>query len=59
MEGKLEMKELGNTLAQLAAIIMILITIAIWTAAASQWASAASEDQPPMPAQSSLVHDAR
>ena len=53
------MKELGNTLAQLAAIIMILITIAIWTAAASQWASAASEDQPHGPAQSSLISDAR
>jgi hypothetical protein len=34
------MKELANGLAQLAAIIMILITLAISTAAVSQWASA-------------------
>ena len=34
------MKELANSLAQLAAIIMILITLAISTAAVSQWASA-------------------
>ena len=33
------MKELANGLAQLAAIIMILITIAVSTAAISQWAS--------------------
>lgn len=33
------MKEIGNTLAQLAAIIMILITLAVSTAAVSQWAS--------------------
>lgn len=37
-EGK-EMKELANSLAQLAAIIMILITVAVSTAAISQWAS--------------------
>ena len=36
------MKELANSLAQLAAIIMILITIAVSTAAVSQWASAGS-----------------
>jgi hypothetical protein len=36
------MKELANSLAQLAAIIMILITLAISTAAVSQWASAES-----------------
>jgi hypothetical protein len=33
------MKELANSLAQLAAIIMILITVAVSTAAISQWAS--------------------
>jgi hypothetical protein len=33
------MKQLANSLAQLAAIIMILITLAISTAAISQWAS--------------------
>ncbi|HEX8457444.1 MAG TPA: hypothetical protein VF656_09120 [Pyrinomonadaceae bacterium] len=33
------MKELGNNLAQLAAIIMLMITLAISTAALSQWAS--------------------
>jgi hypothetical protein len=32
------MRELANGLAQLAAIIMILITIAVSTAAISQWA---------------------
>lgn len=34
------MKEIGNSLAQLAAIIMILITLAVSTAAVSQWVSA-------------------
>jgi hypothetical protein len=34
------MKELANGFAQLAAIIMILITLAVSTAAISQWASA-------------------
>ncbi|MDX6694283.1 MAG: hypothetical protein QOF02_1886 [Blastocatellia bacterium] len=34
------MKEIGNSLAQLAAIIMILITLAVSTAAVSQWATA-------------------
>ncbi len=32
------MKELANSFAQLAAIIMIMITLAISTAAISQWA---------------------
>ena len=36
------MKELLNSLAQLAAIIMILITLAISTAAVSQWVSGES-----------------
>ena len=34
------MKEVVNSVAQLAAIIMILITLAVSTAAISQWASA-------------------
>lgn len=33
------MKELGNNLAKLTAIIMLMITLAISTAALSQWAS--------------------
>lgn len=36
------MKEVANSLAQLAAMIMILITLAISTAAISQWASGES-----------------
>ena len=37
------MKELANGVAQLAAIIMILITLAVSTAAVSQWANAGSD----------------
>jgi hypothetical protein len=37
------MKELANSLAQLAAIVMILITLAVSTAAVAQWASADSD----------------
>jgi hypothetical protein len=37
--GTREMKEIANTFAQLAAIIMILITLAVSTAALSQMAS--------------------
>lgn len=33
------MKEVANSLAQLAAIVMILITLAVSTAAITQWAS--------------------
>jgi hypothetical protein len=33
------MKELGNTLAQLIFVIMVMITLAVSTAALSQWAS--------------------
>ncbi|HMF56095.1 MAG TPA: hypothetical protein VK619_07025 [Pyrinomonadaceae bacterium] len=33
------MKEVANSIAQLAFIIMLLVTLAIWTAAASQWLS--------------------
>ena len=36
------MKELANSFAQLAAIIMILVTLAVSTAAISQWANADS-----------------
>ena len=38
------MKELANGLAQLVAIIMILITLAVSTAAVSQWASAGGNE---------------
>ena len=34
------MKEIGNTIAQFFAIIMILITLAVSSAAVSQWVSA-------------------
>ncbi len=33
------MKELGNNLAQLIFVIMVMITLAVSTAALSQWAS--------------------
>lgn len=38
------MKELGNNLAQLALIIMFMITLAVSTAALSQWASSDAAD---------------
>lgn len=38
------MKEVVNSFAQLAAIIMILITLAVSTAAVSQWMSAPVTD---------------
>lgn len=56
------MKELANSLAQLAAIIMILITIAISTAAISQWASEgskAAQKAGTRPQQTLVVADAR
>ncbi|HEY0004291.1 MAG TPA: hypothetical protein VGB17_05735 [Pyrinomonadaceae bacterium] len=34
------MRDLAVSFAQLAAIIMILLTLAVWTAAFSQWTSA-------------------
>ena len=37
LEGNRVMKELANSFAQLAAIIMILVTLAVSTAAISQW----------------------
>ncbi len=36
------MRDLAVSFAQLAAIIMILITLAVWTAAFSQWTAADS-----------------
>ena len=55
------MKELANSLAQLAAIIMILITLAVSTAAISQWAGA--EKSAPQgaetPTPQTLVADSR
>ncbi|HEY0405225.1 MAG TPA: hypothetical protein VGC89_05835 [Pyrinomonadaceae bacterium] len=56
------MKELGNSLAQLAAIIMILITLAVSTAAVSQWATAdvsAEKSDAPAQTQPLLASDAR
>jgi hypothetical protein len=38
------MKELGNNLAQLALIIMFMVTLAVSTAALSQWASSDAAD---------------
>jgi hypothetical protein len=38
-----KMKELANSVVQLVAIIMILITLAVSTAAVSQWAGSADE----------------
>jgi hypothetical protein len=61
--GRGKMKELANSLAQLAAIIMILITLAISTAAVSQWASAGetrgTDSAGGGRAQTLLVSDAR
>lgn len=37
------MKEIANSVAQLVAIIMILITLALSTAAVSQWAGSVEE----------------
>lgn len=53
------MKELANGLAQLAAIIMILITIAISTAAVSQWASAGGDEAKGARPETVTVADAR
>ncbi len=44
MRGAAYMKELGNNIAKLAAIIMFMITLAISTAALSQWASPDTDD---------------
>ncbi len=56
LRGEKSMKELANGLAQLAAIIMILITIAVSTAAVSQWVSAGGDD---VAAQPATLADAR
>jgi hypothetical protein len=40
----MKMKELANSLAQLAAIVMILVTLAVSTAAVAQWANAGDSD---------------
>ncbi len=48
------MKELANGFAELAAIIMILITLALSTAVISQWASSGeTAQQEPAPANQS------
>lgn len=43
------MKELANGFAELAAIIMILITLAVSTAVISQWASSGDASQATQP----------
>lgn len=55
------MKELANSLAQLVAIIMLLITFAVSSAAISQWASSDSVTRDSAPAKPDilLVSDAR
>lgn len=53
------MKELANGLAQLAAIIMILITIAVSTAAISQWASSGGDETTSTRPETVTVADAR
>jgi len=49
------MKELANGLAQLAAIIMILITLAVSMAAVSQWASAGTDEAAAQPATATIA----
>lgn len=44
-KGMKEMKEVADDFAKLAAIVMILITIAISTAAFAQWSAAESNAQ--------------
>ncbi len=52
------MKELANNFAQLAAIIMILITLAVSTAAISQWAGGDAGSNGASPAiQSQIVSE--
>jgi hypothetical protein len=53
------MKELANSVAQLVAIIMILITLAISTAAVSQWAGSVDEAARTEVAPVSLTANAR
>jgi hypothetical protein len=47
LQGGRKMKEIGNSLAQLAAIIMLLITLAVSTAAVSQWVSTETTNDKP------------
>jgi cell division protein FtsX len=53
------MREITNSLAQLAAIIMIMITLAVGTAAFSLWANAdaTTQSEQALPAQSAPVLD--
>jgi uncharacterized membrane protein YidH (DUF202 family) len=44
-QGDEEMKEVADSFAQLAAIVMILITIALSTAAVAQWSAVESADE--------------
>ncbi len=44
------MKEITASLAQLVAIIVITITLAVWTAALSMWANASTPAQGEQPA---------
>ena len=56
------MREIGNSIAQLAAIIMLLVTLAVSTAAVSQWVTADAGDgsaATPSQTQPLLVSDAR
>ena len=50
------MKELGNAIAQFFAIIMILITLAVSSAAVSQWVS--TDANPAVSSEASLQTDA-
>jgi hypothetical protein len=47
------MKQIGNSVAQLFAVIMILITLAVSTAAVSQWVGADATTQSPAAASQS------
>lgn len=56
------MKEIGNSIAQLFAIIMVLITLAVSSAAVSQWVSAdatAESREASLQSQSLLVSGVR
>ena len=53
------MKELANSVAQLVAIIMILITLAVSTAAVSQWAGSVEEATNTVTAPAALTANAR
>jgi hypothetical protein len=54
------MKMLASSLAQLAAIVMLLVTLAVSTAAVSQWMStAAPQGNQPAASQPLMVSEAR